>query len=87
MRSRLAFNSDGVVVGVVVRVVIRSAYSDTVQFNGENPAVGVWKQKTYSAYDSVAYNLVKTRLSDSEAAEAEARINQSQYSFLGFVIG
>ena len=52
---RLVFTSDGVVVGVVIRSLERY---DLV------------KQNTYSAYDSVACDLVKTGLSESEA-EAE----------------
>ena len=37
-----------------------------------------------SANDSVAYDLVKTRLAESEA-KAEARIKQSRCSFISFV--
>ena len=58
---RLAFTSDGVVVGVVIRSVKRY---DLVKTNRRNR-----KQNTDFAYDSVAYDQVKTAL--SEQAEAE----------------
>ena len=59
---RLVFTCDGVVVGVVIRSVERY---DPVKIKPT-----VQKQNTDSAYDTVAYNLVKTVLSQSEA-EAE----------------
>ena len=40
-----------------------------------------------SAYDSFAYNLVKTRLLESGVRSRSARINQSQCLFPRFVIG
>ena len=40
-----------------------------------------------SAYDSFAYDLVKTRLLESEVGSRSARINQSQCLFSRFVIG
>lgn len=43
------------------------ARSDTIQWKSNQRS---WKQNTDSAYDSVAYDLVKTALSESEV-EAE----------------
>ena len=40
-----------------------------------------------SAYDCVIYDLVKTRLSESEIQCRSGRISQSQSSFPHFVIG
>ena len=59
--SRLVFTSDRVVIGVVIRSVERY---DLVKIKPSQ------KQNTDSAYNSVAYDLVKTALSESQA-EAE----------------
>ena len=60
--ERLVFTSDGVVVGVVIRSEERSS---------ENQTDGVGS--IVSAYDSVsvAYDLEKTRFSESEAEQEE----------------
>ena len=59
---KLVFTSDGVVVGVVIRNVERYYL---MKINRRSR-----KHNTDSAYDSVAYNQVKTALSESQA-EAE----------------
>ena len=60
-KKRLVFTSDGVVVGVVIRRVERY---DLVKIK---PSL---KQNTDCAYVSVAYDQLKTALSESQA-EAE----------------
>ena len=78
----MVFTSDGVGVGVrVVSGVVKNAY-DLVKIKNRSrkrshmlDGIGVGRIRTFpfpsdSAYDSVAYNLLKTRLSESEA-EAE----------------
>ena len=67
---RLVFTSDGVAVEVVIRSV---ELYDLV------------KQRSDSAYDSLVYDQVKTRLSESEA-EAE-ELNQTQSVETCIVIG
>jgi len=60
---RLVFTSDRVVVGVVIRNVKRY---DLVKIKPTES-----KKNTHSAYVSVAYDLVKTRSSESEAKTEE----------------
>jgi len=57
----MAFTSDRVVVRVIIRSVERY---DLVK-------IKPMEQNTDSDYDSVAYDLVKTRLSESEAKAEE----------------
>ena len=62
--NRLVFTSDGVVVGVILRSVERY---NLVKIK---PKKSEAEHCTDSAYDSVAYDQVKTALSESQA-EAE----------------
>ena len=57
---RLVFTSDGVMIGVIIKTV------EWYDLTSENQTIRV-KQNTDSAYDPVACNLVKTRLSESKA--------------------
>ena len=57
---RMVVTSDGVVVGVIIRSV---EWYDPVKIKQT--------EKAASAYDSVAYDLVETRLSASEAQVKE----------------
>ena len=64
---RLVFTSDRVVVGVVIRSVERC---DPVKIKPTESEAEHCK-KSASAYDSVAYDLVKTALSESQAEEED----------------
>ena len=61
---KAGFTSDRVVVGVILRSVER------YNLTSENQTATMSKQNTHCAYDSVAYDQVKTTLSESQA-EAE----------------
>ena len=65
----------GVVSGAISATELESEESESFRFHSE------------SAYDSFAYDLVKTRLLESEVGSRSARINQSQCLFPRFVIG
>ena len=54
--------------------------------------IGVGRIRTFpfsydSTYDSVAYDLVKTRLSESRGSRSGITVNHSQSTFPRFVIG
>ena len=57
---RLVFTSDGVMIGVIIKIL------EWYDLTSENQTIRV-KQNTDSAYDPVACDLVKTRLSESKA--------------------
>ena len=76
---RLVFTSDGVGVGVVVGDDLVKIEKRSRKRSHKLDGIGVERIRTFpfssdSAYDSVAYDLVKTTLSESEA-EAEDPTN------------
>ena len=91
---RLIFTSYGVGVGdvsEVVRALFRHRSRSGKQSH-KRDGIGVGRIRTFpfsydSAYDSVAYDLVKTRLSESRGSRSGRTVNHSQCTFPRFVIG
>ena len=63
-------------------------YHEEIRNRGRNQKQDLtiyWKQRSDSAYDSIVYDQVETRLSESQA-EAE-ELNQSKSGKMGIMIG